>query len=180
MPSVRLVLLLILHCRGYWNFSQMLMNASAFYRVAWILRELSWTLQDRVPFPLDALQAHGKFCLRGCHSVEFDVEDLPFWYRRSKDSSRLPSYTCHCQLLPLDAFMSACCCVVRWCFFTEQHDTASTALHFLPTFYNNCEDRLHLSLSSCTVVFKCLLNSSWKIAAPGRFRTETSFHVHCL
>ncbi len=88
MPSVRLALLLILHCRGYWNFSQMLMNASAFYRVAWILRELSWTLQDRVPFPLDALQAHGKFCLQGCHSVEFDVQDLPFWYRRSKDSSR--------------------------------------------------------------------------------------------
>jgi hypothetical protein len=42
----------------------------------------------------------------------------------SKDSSCLPSYTCHCQLLPLDAFMSACCCVVRWCFFIERHDTA--------------------------------------------------------
>lgn len=181
MPRVRLVLLLIIHCSGYWNFSQMLMNASAFYRVAWILRELSWTLQDRVPFPLDAVQLMESFA----------YEDVILW---SLMFRICPSGTGGQRIavsyLPIPAASIGCfyeclllCCEVMFLHSgITQHGAAlhCPALHFLPTFYNNCEDHLHLSLSNCTVFFKCLLNSSCKIAAPWRVRTETSFHVHCL
>jgi hypothetical protein len=44
--------------RGYWNFCQMFKNASVIYR---ILRELAWTLQERLSFPLYAVDAHGTF-----------------------------------------------------------------------------------------------------------------------
>lgn len=44
--------------RGYWNFCQMFKNASVIYR---ILRELAWTLQERLSFPLYAVEAHGSF-----------------------------------------------------------------------------------------------------------------------
>lgn len=79
--------------------------------------------------------------------------------------------------LPLSAASIGCfyeclllCCEVMFLHRMAWHSTAlhCTALHFLPTFYNNCEDHLHLSLSNCTILFKCLLNSlqdccSWEI-----------------